>query len=32
MKENYNELQLEVIEFDREDVITESLGEGGGEN
>jgi len=32
MKENYDELQMEVIEFDVDDVITTSaLGEGGAE-
>lgn len=31
MKENYEVLDIEVIEFDSEDVITTSVGEGGGE-
>lgn len=29
MRENYEKMELEVIEFDVEDVITTSVGEGG---
>ena len=32
MKETYQELEMEVIEFETEDVITTSTGEGGGNN
>ena len=32
MKENYENLEIEIIEFDTEDVITTSpFGEGGGQ-
>ena len=29
MKENYENLEIEIIEFDTEDVITTSPGDGG---
>ena len=31
MKEKYEELEMEVIEFETEDVITTSTGSGGGQ-
>ena len=31
MKENYENLEIEIIEFDTEDVITTSTGDGGGQ-
>ena len=32
MKKKYDELEMEIVEFDSEDVITNSTGEDGGED
>ena len=32
MKKKYDELEMEIVEFDSEDIITNSTGEDGGED